>query len=71
MPAVRPGDPDWHWYDGDDETEARRKCTALRRCGWPVRLERIEQQPLMPAGVVKVETLRAEHERSQQSTPAH
>jgi hypothetical protein len=71
MPAVRPGDSDWHWYDGPDESEARRKCTSLRRLGWPVRLERIEQQPLMASGADRLEMMRAQHERQQQSTPAH
>ena len=32
--------------ESDDEAEARRQCTAMRRGGWPVRLERAQQQPL-------------------------
>lgn len=64
MPAVRDSDNDWLWFETADESQARRRCTALRRSGWPVRLERVQQQPLLPHGAERVEHMRAQHELS-------
>ena len=71
MPAVRDGDHDWIFEETDSEDIARRRCATLRRLGWPVRLERIQQQPLEPAKVGKIEFWRLQHERAKHDVTAH
>lgn len=47
-----------------DETEARRACTMLRRAGWPVRMERVQQQPLPKSAAPALAQLQEHRDRA-------